>query len=383
TLSSERGDDIRRTSIRAIAQIFESSGGVLYTLDDSGQQLVPTASWPMRLEVHEALAPVAAYDELARLLGSRQWVIDLAEWAEVPERYENVGIPGFLRDLPRARIVAPLMQQQSLTGFVVLFEPPPPFELTYEDRDLLKTVGRHVATIVAQHAADLRLAESRQFEAYHRLTAFMMHDLKNSVAQLQLVVRNAERHRHNPAFIDDALATIANAVDRMNRLILQLRKTDSQSRMAPVELLPLVQRTISRCSDRAPVPELEPAPAADLRIRGQEDRLATAVEHVIRNAQDATREGGTVTVRVAAMDGTVRVEVRDTGPGMTPEFVRERLFRPFDSTKGAAGMGIGAHQVREYVRSLGGDVEVASRPGEGTRFTMMFPLWRDGARTDG
>src|SRR5690606_12116670 len=135
----------------------------------------------------------------------------------------NIEVPLWLLDAADLRVVAPLLQVDELTGFICLYQPPPPFELTYEDRDLLKTVGRHVATYIAQEDASRKLAESRQFEAYNRLTAFMMHDLKNSIAQLKLVVENSARHKHNPEFIDDSIATISNAVDRMSRLIEQLR----------------------------------------------------------------------------------------------------------------------------------------------------------------
>jgi signal transduction histidine kinase len=103
------------------------------------------------------------------------------------------------------------------------------------------------------------------------------------------------------------------------------------------------------------------------------ERFAAVLEHVLRNAQDAT-PGGSVSVHLGRMQGEVTLVVRDTGAGMDAEFVRERLFRPFDSTKGAKGMGIGAYQAREYVQSLGGHVEVQSSPGEGTAFSIILPL---------
>jgi len=374
TLSTAGPDDVRRTSLQAITQIFESPGGFMYTRDESGRQLVPVAAWPMRLENFTGLAPVPTDHEMARFVAERQWVIDLREYAAAPEVYQNIEVPATLREPARARVIVPLLRPDGLAGFVLLLEPPPPFELTFEDRDLLKTVGRHVATIVAQHEADLRLAENRQFETYHRLTAFMMHDLKNAVAQLQLVVRNAEEHRHNPAFIDDALATIANAVERMNRLIEQLRDRSAQPRTKPLDLVSLVQQVLAHCSDRTPTPRFKSPPAAEVMVRADHDRLAAALEHVIRNSQDATPAAGEIRVQVETADGQGRVDVVDTGAGMTPEFVRERLFRPFDSTRGAKGMGIGAHQVREYVRSLGGEVDVRSSPGSGTLFTITLPV---------
>src|SRR5215510_11562244 len=197
---------------------------------------------------------------------------------------------------PALRIISPLLELDRLFGLFVLYDPPPPFELTYEDRDLLKTVGRHVATQLAQQDADRRLAESRQFEAYNRLTAFMMHDLKNSVAQLQLIVANAQRHKHNPDFIDDAIVTIANTAERMTKLIEQLRGSTSIDRHVTADLRELAQQAVSRCTYRAPVPALQPG--ASIPVVANAERLAMVIEHIIRNAQDATPETGTVSVSV-------------------------------------------------------------------------------------
>jgi putative PEP-CTERM system histidine kinase len=271
------------------------------------------------------------------------------------------------------RIVAPLLQLERLVGFIVLYDPPPPFELTYEDRDLLKTVGRHVATHIAQHDADRKLAESRQFEAYNRLTAFMMHDLKNSVAQLNLIVKNAERHKHNPEFIDDAIGTIANAAERMTRLIEQLRGSGTTERQVTVDLADVAGEAAKRCQPRTPVPRVEVSQRAF--VRANIERLTTIIEHVIRNAQDATGEDGSVTVQVHRTAGTAILTIADTGTGMDAAFMRERLFRPFDSTKGSKGMGIGAYQAREYIQALNGTVEVTSSPGRGTTFMISLPLF--------
>jgi putative PEP-CTERM system histidine kinase len=266
-----------------------------------------------------------------------------------------------------------MLQLKNLVGFFVLYEPPPPFQLTFEDRDLLKTVGRHIATQLAQHEADRKLAESRQFEAYNRLTAFMMHDLKNSIAQLQLIVANADRHKSNPEFIDDSIATIENAAERMTRLIEQISSASATLRLQQVVLDDLVRTAVARCAQRAPIPTLT-ALAADATIEADAERLTAVIEHVIRNAQDAATSASVVSVETSSADGEVTIQVTDTGRGMEPEFVRERLFRPFDSTKGSKGMGIGAYQTREYIQMLGGRVEVLSSPGSGTRFSITLPL---------
>jgi putative PEP-CTERM system histidine kinase len=374
TLSSVDGADIRETGLKAMAQVFESPGAFLYMRGHSGRQFVPTASWPTSLNELPELGPIPLDHELVQLIARKQWIVDLQEYAAEPVAYQNISLPEWMKPLRTIRVIAPLLQQRELVGLVLLLAPRPPFNLTFEDRDLLKTLGRHVATIIAQHDADRRLAESRQFEAYHRLTAFMMHDLKNSVAQLQLIVSNADRHKHKPEFVEDAISTIANATQRISRLMEQLRDQDGGKTLQACNLTALILEVVSRCGDRQPVPVLVESPASTATIRADFERLANALEHVIRNAQEASSRSDQISVRWSESDGMAEIVVTDTGAGMTPEFIRTRLFKPFDSTKGSKGMGIGAYQVREYVRSLDGEVEVQSSPGSGTAFHIRLPV---------
>lgn len=372
TLSSGHDEDVRRTAIAAIAQIFSSPAGILWLADEASARFVPAAAWPGRLDEIDELEALPSSADLPAFLARTQWIVDLQELERAPDVYGNFVLPDWLRTTRGFRIVSPLVQLDRLMGFVLLYDPPPPFELTYEDRDLLKTVGRHVATHIAQQEADRKLTESRQFEAYNRLTAFMMHDLKNSAAQLRLIVDNYERHKRNPEFIDDAIGTIANAVERMTHLIDQLRGSTAPERLARVDLAALAREAVNRCSARQPRPVLHGCET--VLVQANSERLTTVIEHVIRNAQDATHADGSVSVAVTHRGGQVQLVVTDTGQGMDAEFLRDRLFRPFDSTKGAKGMGIGAYQVREYIRRLAGSVEVQSSPGLGTRFTITMPL---------
>jgi putative PEP-CTERM system histidine kinase len=314
-------------------------------------------------------------DEMVDFLRRRQWVIDVEEHRVSPDVYDNIALPAMFDPPTPYRIVLPLLHGAEMIGLLVLEEPPPPFNPNYEDRDLLKTVGRHVATYLAQHEADRRLAESRQFEAYHRLTAFVMHDLKNLAAQLALIVANAERHRRNPQFVDDAISTVANSTERMQRLIEQLQGRETRGHARAVPVADAVRRATERCQLRRPVPVVD-VDGAGHAVEADPERLTSALEHLIRNAQDATPEEGSVRVSVRADDGRCVVTVRDDGSGMSEEFVKSRLFKPFDTTKGSKGMGIGAYQVREYVQSLGGTIDVQSSPGAGTSFEIRLPMRR-------
>jgi putative PEP-CTERM system histidine kinase len=202
-----------------------------------------------------------------------------------------------------------------------------------------------------------------------------MHDLKNCAAQLSLVVGNATKHRHNPQFVDDAIETVANTSERMTRLIEQLsRRVDEGRPRPPVKLADVVTQAVERCRARRPQPEFVAGRDCHSLVAAERDQLVAAIEHVVRNAQDATSESGHVSVAISDASERVRVTISDDGVGMDAEFLRQDLFRPFHSTKGSKGMGIGAYQARELARSLGGDVEVESHPGAGTRFSFILPV---------
>lgn len=373
TLSSASGGDIPAAAVCSVAQILDSPGGVLYRQSDARADFVAVASWPTADWLTEE-HPIPATSSFIEFMRTRRWIVDLREREREPDLYDNAEVPPWLASNSKWRLVSPIFLGDALLGFFVLSEPPGSFRLMFEDRDLLNTAGQHVATLLAQQDANRRIAELSQFEAYNRLTTFVMHDLKNCAAQLSLLVGNAVRHKHNPEFIDDAISTIAQTADRMTRLIEQLRHEGADTTPRPVKLQEALRTAIDRCAARTPQPVMEPGLADDWVVAANPERLIAALEHVIRNAQEAAGESGVVRISVEERAKKVRISIHDTGVGMDTEFIRLRLFRPFDTTKGPAGMGIGAYQAREFARSIGGEVDVRSEPGCGTWFSFDFPV---------
>jgi putative PEP-CTERM system histidine kinase len=360
----------RENVVRAVAEIVESPAGLLWVRERTGF-FVPAATWNLS---EPAGARLAAESSFVRFMESREWVIDLSAFDAEPEVYAGVEPPAWLEAIPRAWLVVPLMHQERLVGFVVLARSRASFAFNWEDGELLKTVGRQAGGYLALLAATQALADARQFEAFNRLSAYVVHDLKNLVAQLSLVVSNAKRHMGNPEFVRDAIHTVENAVAKMNRLLEQLRKDRrAVSPVQQVALAAVLGEVVQARVSRRPVPTLV-IDEHELTVQTERERLAAVMEHLIQNAQEATPEDGTVAVRLRRDGARALIEVQDSGVGMAPEFVRSRLFRPFDTTKGNAGMGIGAYESREFVREQGGEIEVDSQPGRGTTFRIRLPL---------
>lgn len=356
--------------IYALAELVDSPGGVIWLKSESGR-FEHARAWNLAEDALDKGTDIAT---LTEFLKQRHWVIDLAELRLDPELYDGLDLPDAILADERLWLIVPLHHDDDLLGLVILSRARSPQTVNWEVMDVLKTASRQAASYLALDRAARALADARQFEGFNRLSAFVVHDLKNLIAQLSLVAKNAERHRHNPDFVDDAMNTIKSSVEKMNRLLAQLRSADHRAVSARVDLIDSVREAVRQRIVQEPAPGLDLLTEEQLWVRADADRLGAIVAHLIQNAQEATPRDGRVTVRVGRVGDHAAVDIEDTGSGMDAEFVRERLFKPFDSTKGLTGMGVGAYEARELVSSLGGRVIVDSEPGRGTRFRLLIPI---------
>jgi putative PEP-CTERM system histidine kinase len=353
-------------AIMALADLVESPGGALWLVDDRGV-LRPVA----RLNMQPVDGSVGRDAALPTFLDRSGWVISVPDFKQSPDAYAGLEFPSWLLEWRDAWLVVPLATDRGLIGFVVLVNPRSTVDVDWEVRDLLKAAARAAASYLAQIHATEALLEARKFDAFNRMSAFVVHDLKNLVAQLSLMLRNAERHRDNPEFQRDMLDTVAHVVSRMNALMLQLRAGATPVENArPVDLEPLVRRVCAAKVAKQAALELDLAPG--ILALGHEERLEHVIGHLVQNAIDATVHGGCVRIAVRREDQFAVVEVSDTGSGMSAEFVSERLFKPFETTK-TSGMGIGVYESQQYVVGLGGQILVESAEGKGTRVRVLLP----------
>ncbi len=358
--------------ILALAEPVDSPGGILWALEQN--DIVCRASWGCDQRTDIKKIEVQSLIDFSVKQG---WVIDLDEYRMFPTRYESLILPGSLLDNQELWIIVPLLHQERLYGLMGLRHPRAERSINWEDHDLMKALGTQVASLIALKDANDSLTEARQFEAYNRLSAFVVHDLKNIVAQLSLVVSNAERHKHNPEFVDDALDTLANAVGRMNRLLSQLRQQSRLNIQSDVfDAAEVAEEVSKHQKDQRPALELVSV-EKNIRIKIERERLVSVLCHLVQNAQEATADDGHVGMSLYRDAEQIVFKIKDTGCGMDEFFIRDRLFKPFDTTKGRAGMGIGVYEAQQFIHSNRGRLAVESRIGEGTTFLVMLPAHYD------
>lgn len=373
---SDSGLPLAQRVILALSTLVESPSGVLWVNENQGCLRKRADFGDPDVEIQN----IALDSPIVRFMIEQQFVINLDEMDSMPELYQGLKRPQWIEPYRNAWLIVPLFQNKELYGLVLLTQPRTPIVWNWEVIDILKTAGIQVASYLALEDAASALSEARQFEGFNRLSAFVIHDLKNVIAQLSLVVRNAERHKHNPEFMIDAIKTVEHSVDKMNRLMAQLRNASHVGVLKELNIRDVLSSVVSARARQLPKPSLKILDSANPVTYADEDRLASAFEHIIQNAQEAAGRSGNVLVTLQTARKTAIVEIKDSGQGMDKKFIESRLFKPFDTTKGLTGMGIGAYESREYIRSLGGELNVVSEVGIGSVFRYQIPIRLNNSR---
>ncbi|NKC30558.1 XrtA/PEP-CTERM system histidine kinase PrsK [Falsiroseomonas selenitidurans] len=362
TLSAHDAEAESR-AITAIADPVDSPAGVLLLRDAEAGPMRWAGSW------NRPVADLALPPDHPLLQATQDGTRIVTE---VPAGLA----PGLSPALDPLWLAVPLRHhREGLLGLVLLAPPRAAFRLDAEAFDLLRAVGREVAMFLAERRAAERLHDQRALAEHAQRFAFVAHDVKNVANQLTLVLRNAEHNMAEPDFQQDMLLTVGAAARRITALIARLREPEAEAtpaRIAPLETVRDILREVAH-------PVQLDAPDADaVRIAIAPDRFAAALRHLLDNAIEASPPGVPVRLALRREGGRLVLDIVDRGPGMTPAFVRDRLFRPLVSGR-TGGNGIGAWQARDLLRGAGGDLEAMSRPGAGTTMRLTLPCTDDNA----
>lgn len=352
-------------AIRAVADAVDSPAGVLLLRRPEQEGLEWARSWnrPARMLVvprgHALEAALAGGAQVATLGAATPADLDEAFgplWLGVPLMHHRLGV----------------------VGAVLLAPPRAPFPLDEEAFDLLRTLGREVAMFLAERGAAERLADQRRVHDYARQFAFVAHDVKTVASQLSMLLANAEENIANPEFQRDMLVTVRASAERIRGLIARLPGRDRAAAPASGPASDPLERLRALAVARRHPVRVEDEGGGGALVAMAPEAFDSALGHLIDNAVEASAPGEPVRLRLRQQPGRLAIDVTDRGTGMSPEFIRDELFRPLGTTK-PEGSGIGTWQARELLREAGGDLTVLSRPGVGTTMRLTLPIREAGA----
>lgn len=357
---SDATSALHSRAIRALADVVDSPHGALFLRDGAQEAFAWTGSWNM-----PSSPALPADDPLALAMRGGEWVVGLT----APDMLEKIDT---LKALGPVWLAVPLVHRAIQIGVVVIGPPRAPFTLDQEVYDLLRILGREVATYIAEQRATQIMIGTRQLHDYSKRFAFVAHDIKNVSSQLSLLLSNAESHIANPEFQQDMLRTVGASVSKITALLRRLDAPEADRAPTALAPLPRLQSLIATyCRVRRTPVALEEDGSTGI-VAMASDAFDACVTHLLNNAVEAS-DGQPVTVRVRHEVAKIVIDIIDHGTGMTDDFIRDSLFQPFASSK-TDGSGIGAFQARELLHEAGGALEVLSAPGAGT--TMRLSMAR-------
>jgi putative PEP-CTERM system histidine kinase len=361
-------------SARLVSETFEVLSVTIWLLDEHREQFMAGASTaPRPGEATTGNPPAPASSAVVTGLRVRSSPFDLdgvdEPWAEELRQLNPATFPN-----GGNRWCVPLRAGEQSLGALVLADRVNGADYTVEQLDLLQCIAHQVTSVLLNLRLANEVARSRELEAFQTMSAFFVHDLKNAATSLNLMLKNLPVHFADPAFREDALRGIGNTARRIDEMIGRLSALRQQPGFKPVEadLNQLVSEVLDRLEEMPHVEltkEFQPLPG----ILADREQIQSVVTNLVVNARDALGPGGRICVRTEHLGGSVVLAVTDNGCGMSAAFLKDSLFRPFQSTK-KKGLGIGMFQSRMIVEAHGGGIRVESEAGKGSTFRVSLPV---------
>ena len=351
---------IQEEVLAFFCETFSVQGALLFLRSGEHGDFQPIASYGLPCPAEN----LPGNGELIDFLQERRWVLD----ADGLVPGSDLKIENLLAEQD-LQFIVPLFVDDHLQGLILLGSPIDSCEkFSFEDYDLMKVMAAQAMAVLHNQKLADQLSRDREMAAVGKVTAFVMHDLKNTLSNLALVVENSRHYLDDPEFQKDMMETLDRSVERMKGLVDRLKNLEGGKKLEfeQVDLLELATGVTEEMSSLNIRLTGEP-----VMCRADRFELAKVVENLILNALDASNREGLVQLEVG-QDGMAYLRCRDYGCGMSEAFTRDRLFKPFETTK-KKGFGIGLYQCRNIVEAHGGRIEVESQEGRGTTFTVWLP----------
>ncbi len=272
-------------------------------------------------------------------------------------------------------LAVPLVAKGEFLGFIGVGPELTGTDYGRDDIDLLKGLASQTATALDMIRLHEELVQNQKLHLFNQLSIFVMHDLKNAASLLSLILQNAPSLMNDPDFQKDLLATISSASRRLEKVMTKLRalKPPEERELRPTDVNKVISKCLESLVRTNPGIEVECSLDGNLVCVANEELLGNVLENLFMNARDALDGKGKIRVETKKIDKRMILRISDNGPGIDPEFLEERLFKPFQTTK-KDGLGVGLWQVKNFVEAMGGTISVQTSPGEGTTFEIVLNI---------
>ncbi len=374
TASCVNQAELCQAAVKSVTDIFQALSVTIWLVDDKKEQLVFAASTflsaakaddlrPKKEDVTAVIKAMQGQHEPVDIdTATETWAVALRQCH--PEEFHKGG----------SRVCVPMVVGDEVLGCLILGDRVGGAPFSWQDFDLLKCIGDQIAAGLLNTRLSQKLLQAKELEAFQTMSAFFVHDMKNTANTLNLMLQNLPVHFDDPAFRADALRGVSKTVAHINRLIGRLGSIRHELQIKPVEadLNELVARSLAGWEDAAGInlkKDLAPLP----KFLFDPEQMLKVATNLIFNAREAVSQTGQVQIQTSQRNGWVILAVSDDGCGMSQEFVSRSLFRAFQTTK-KNGLGIGMFQSKMIVEAHQGRIEVESEPGKGATFRVWLPL---------
>ena len=366
--------DFCRAAVRWISDTFQLLSVTVWICDTQKPRLAYAASTSLtEVKARELLAQEIPWEKLVAFLKRRNQPLDIEgsteEWTMALKRLS----PPVFPDKGGNRVCVPLIAREELVGIILLGDRVSGMPFSLEDFDLLKCLGDQMAGGLLNIDLSRKLMQAKEMEAFQTMSAFFVHDLKNTASTLSLMLQNMQAHFDDPEFREDARRAVSRSVNHINDLITRLSVLRQGLVVKPVtaalhEVVASALENLGSLGEITLIKELKPVSRAMM----DPELIHKVVANLVFNARDAVDARGEIRVSTGRSDGWVELTVTDNGCGMSPDFVERSLFKPFQTLK-KKGIGIGMYHSKMIVEAHRGKIEVRSEPGKGTAFRVRLP----------
>jgi putative PEP-CTERM system histidine kinase len=377
TASRVEQTDLCRSLVRLVADMFQALSVTLWLVDEKKEALVLTGSTSLSETENRNLGPQGT--DLQDIILYFQEHPEPIDIEALTERWALALKAAHPAEFPNGgdRVAIPMIGRGEVLGMIIVGDRVAGAAFSLQDFDMLKCIGDHAASSVLNIQLSRKLLQAKELEAFQTMAAFFVHDMKNAASTLNLMLQNLPVHFNDPAFREDALRGVSKTVTHINHLIGRLSQLRHELKIKPVEadLNEVVAKAVANLEgnpDFALIKDFAPLPVT----RFDREQIDKVVINLVLNAKEAMEGKGEVRLVTRPGSGGVVLSVADNGCGMSADFLKRSLFRPFQTTK-KSGLGIGMFQSKMIVEAHGGRIAVTSDPGQGTTFQVFLPCPKD------